>query len=110
VHLPPVLVHAVHDREHRRSADQHDAGEALDPRQRPPTGPEDNGADSTKSGKVVGPIRRQQVARERRRSPILIEAADDPMLPSGVLDDAKYIDLTHTIAPDVPVWYGFGPS
>jgi kynurenine formamidase len=23
---------------------------------------------------------------------------------------AKYIDLTHTIAPDIPVWYGFGPS
>ncbi|HEY4115821.1 MAG TPA: cyclase family protein [Rhizomicrobium sp.] len=23
---------------------------------------------------------------------------------------AKYIDLTHTIAPDVPVWHGFGPS
>lgn len=26
------------------------------------------------------------------------------------LKDAKYIDLTHTIAPDVPVWHGFGPS
>jgi len=23
---------------------------------------------------------------------------------------AKYIDLTHTIAPDRPVWHGFGPS
>ncbi|MBI1210839.1 MAG: cyclase family protein [Alphaproteobacteria bacterium] len=23
---------------------------------------------------------------------------------------AKYIDLTHTVAPDVPVWHGFGPS
>lgn len=23
---------------------------------------------------------------------------------------AKYIDLTHVIAPDSPVWYGFGPS
>jgi len=23
---------------------------------------------------------------------------------------AKYVDLTHTIAPDIPVWYGFGPS
>ena len=23
---------------------------------------------------------------------------------------AKYIDLTHTIRPDIPVWYGFGPS
>ena len=23
---------------------------------------------------------------------------------------AKYIDLTHVIAPDIPVWYGFGPS
>ncbi len=23
---------------------------------------------------------------------------------------AKYIDLTHTIGPDIPVWHGFGPS
>ncbi|MBV8534265.1 MAG: cyclase family protein [Alphaproteobacteria bacterium] len=23
---------------------------------------------------------------------------------------AKYVDLTHTIAPDIPVWAGFGPS
>lgn len=23
---------------------------------------------------------------------------------------AKYIDLTHTVAPDSPVWHGFGPS
>jgi kynurenine formamidase len=31
-----------------------------------------------------------------------------------VYDDAfahaKYIDLTHTITPDIPVWYGFAPS
>ena len=26
------------------------------------------------------------------------------------LKGAKYIDLTHTIGPDIPVWYGFGPS
>lgn len=26
------------------------------------------------------------------------------------LRGAKYIDLTHTIAPDIPVWHGFGPS
>jgi kynurenine formamidase len=26
------------------------------------------------------------------------------------LRGAKYIDLTHVIAPDIPVWYGFGPS
>jgi kynurenine formamidase len=26
------------------------------------------------------------------------------------LKGAKYIDLTHVIAPDIPVWYGFGPS
>lgn len=23
---------------------------------------------------------------------------------------AKYVDLTHTISPDIPVWHGFGPS
>ncbi len=26
------------------------------------------------------------------------------------LKDAKYIDLTHTITPSIPVWKGFGPS
>src|SRR5258705_13644383 len=27
-----------------------------------------------------------------------------------VLAHAKYVDLTHTIAPNIPVWKGFGPS
>ena len=26
------------------------------------------------------------------------------------LKAAKYVDLTHTIAPKIPVWAGFGPS
>ena len=26
------------------------------------------------------------------------------------LKDAKYIDLTHTLTPSIPVWEGFGPS
>lgn len=26
------------------------------------------------------------------------------------LKKAKYVDMTHTIAPGIPVWYGFGPS
>ncbi len=26
------------------------------------------------------------------------------------LKSAKYVDLTHTITPDIPVWKGFGPS
>src|SRR6476619_3951340 len=26
------------------------------------------------------------------------------------LRGAKYIDLTHTIKPDIPVWSGFGPA
>ena len=26
------------------------------------------------------------------------------------LKAARYIDLTHTIGPNIPVWYGFGPS
>ncbi len=25
-------------------------------------------------------------------------------------EKAKYVDLTHTIAPGIPVWWGFGPS
>jgi kynurenine formamidase len=28
----------------------------------------------------------------------------------GVLRDAKYIDLTHTVTPSIPVWSGFGAS
>src|ERR1043166_7548776 len=28
----------------------------------------------------------------------------------SALSHAKYIDLTHTIAPDSPVWHGFRPS
>ena len=26
------------------------------------------------------------------------------------LKNAKYIDLTHTLTPSIPVWKGFGPS
>jgi hypothetical protein len=26
------------------------------------------------------------------------------------LQKAKYVDLTHTITPEIPVWKGFGPS
>jgi kynurenine formamidase len=29
---------------------------------------------------------------------------------SETLAQAKYVDLTHTIAPRIPVWWGFGPS
>jgi kynurenine formamidase len=29
---------------------------------------------------------------------------------NSALKGAKYIDLTHVIAPNIPVWYGFGPS
>jgi kynurenine formamidase len=28
----------------------------------------------------------------------------------GSLKTAKYIDLTHTITPSIPVWHGFGPA
>ena len=28
----------------------------------------------------------------------------------GSLNQAKYIDLTHTITPSIPVWHGFGPA
>lgn len=26
------------------------------------------------------------------------------------LKDARYVDLTHTLTPSIPVWHGFGPS
>jgi kynurenine formamidase len=29
---------------------------------------------------------------------------------NSALKNAKYIDLTHVIAPNIPAWYGFGPS
>jgi kynurenine formamidase len=40
-------------------------------------------------------------------------AADDTRLwdlYASQLKGAKYVSLSHVIAPDVPVWYGFGPS
>jgi kynurenine formamidase len=45
------------------------------------------------------------------------EVAAKPAAPADLwqvyrdqLAHAKYIDLTHVITPDSPVWYGFGPS
>src|SRR5437588_7797499 len=29
---------------------------------------------------------------------------------NDTLKKAKYVDLTHTITPSIPVWKGFGPS
>lgn len=29
---------------------------------------------------------------------------------AGALRHAKYVDLTHTLSPSIPVWKGFGPS
>ena len=37
-------------------------------------------------------------------------AADLWQVYSDVLRQAKYVDLTHTITPTIPVWKGFGPS
>ena len=40
-------------------------------------------------------------------------AADTPGLwktYDDALKESKYIDLSHVIAPNIPVWYGFGPS
>ena len=40
------------------------------------------------------------------------EAEDHPLwaVYEQTFSRAKYVDLTHTIAPDIPVWAGFGPS
>jgi kynurenine formamidase len=43
-------------------------------------------------------------AGARAEAPGLWKAYDDSFR------HAKYIDLTHTIAPNIPVWHGFGPS
>ncbi|HEX4996806.1 MAG TPA: cyclase family protein [Terriglobia bacterium] len=43
-------------------------------------------------------------AGPRPSAPVLWRVYDD------ALKNARYIDLTHTIAPDIPVWKGFGPS
>ena len=39
-------------------------------------------------------------------------AADPPLwqLYDQSLKGARYVDLTHTITPSIPVWAGFGPS
>jgi kynurenine formamidase len=44
------------------------------------------------------------IASGASASPGLWQAYD------AYLARAKYIDLTHTIAPGIPVWHGFGPS
>ncbi len=31
-------------------------------------------------------------------------------VPTSTLKSAKYIDLTHSITPSIPVWPGFGPA
>ena len=49
-------------------------------------------------------------------SVILIAARPQPASPplwqlyEQTLKQAKYVDLTHTITPSIPVWSGFGPS
>src|SRR6478672_13727079 len=47
----------------------------------------------------------------------LIAVAASPSKPASLwqvyeqsLKRAKYVDLTHTISPTIPVWAGFGPS
>ncbi|HEY4564675.1 MAG TPA: cyclase family protein, partial [Thermoanaerobaculia bacterium] len=46
----------------------------------------------------------------------LIAARPKPAAPplwqvyEQTLKRAKYVDLTHTIGPSIPVWAGFGPS
>lgn len=52
----------------------------------------------------------------KREPKMIIDVAPRPNTNSlwRVYDDAlrhaRYIDLTHTIAPDIPVWKGFGPA
>jgi kynurenine formamidase len=43
-------------------------------------------------------------SQSHARSPSLWKLYDH------TLRDAKYVDLTHTITPSIPVWAGFGPS
>lgn len=41
-----------------------------------------------------------------------VRAEDHPLwdVYSSALKGAKYVDLTHTITPSIPVWAGFGPA
>src|ERR1051325_9051806 len=51
---------------------------------------------------------------------LVLAACQRPAAPAGgpgfwplyeqSLKGAKYIDLTHTITPSIPVWHGFGPA
>src|SRR5439155_12922220 len=71
VHLPPVLIHAIHDREYegRRPADQQDTGEAFDPRQHPPARPDDDVAESDRRVGGEGEIERRLQVRQLLRVP-----------------------------------------
>lgn len=44
------------------------------------------------------------LARKRDQPPTLWSVYENS------LKQAKYVDLTHTITPSIPVWHGFGPS
>jgi kynurenine formamidase len=53
---------------------------------------------------IVAAVLALTSAGARAEAPGLWKAYDD------VFRRAKYIDLTHTIAPGIPVWHGFAPS
>ena len=71
MHLPPVLVHAVHDREHerRRPADQDETREALDPGQQPPARAKDDVAEADRRVGGDGEVERRLQRRQLDRSP-----------------------------------------
>src|SRR5262249_25150949 len=71
VHLSPVLVHTVHDREYerRRPADQDDTREALDPCQHAPARAENDVAEADRRVGGDGEVDRRLQRRALARSP-----------------------------------------
>jgi kynurenine formamidase len=56
---------------------------------------------------ITGCNRKRQTIIDTARMP---NAASLWKVYDDALRHARYIDLTHTIAPDIPVWKGFGPA
>ncbi len=62
---------------------------------------------------VLAAVTLSLVSRQAAGAPTPPTAEGDPGLWSiyeNTLKKAKYIDLTHTLTPAIPVWKGFGPS
>ena len=59
---------------------------------------------------AAGPVLAAVISSLVAQGPLAAPARGLWTVYEQVLKRARYIDLTHTIGPNIPVWYGFGPS